>query len=871
VRSWKRTLLVYAGVFLAYVLLTVAMTWPAARQLGTHLLGSGDDMWVHYWNNWWVKRVLQGGGDVYYTPLLFHPAGVSLVYHNFAWVNIALWLALEPLTGGVAAYNLVHLIHIPLCGLAMFALVHRLTKSPAAAFIAGLVYAFWPYRMLDTNHPNMVSTEGFPLLALALWSLFCSRKPVRDGLIAGLILALVGYMRLQLLILAGFFVVLYLFYVLIWERGQWNWRVVGGLALMGVVALALMTPALLPLAREALAGDSAEELYVVSALDPEQDLLAWIVPQHQHPLGGLFTRIFPGYVQNETRAHHSAFVGYVAAALGVAGVVNRRTHRQTWFWVGLAILSFFLALGPYLRFNGVEYPHVPLPYRLIGWLPPVQMLRHPHRFTALLALPVAVLAGYGAAAFKTWLAGRGANCQLAPHDFEALAVSDEGIRGDENRTCHPFYPFNPLTITVLLGALVLVDYFSVPTDMVSARVPAFYAALAEEPGDFAIVGLPGKRQITERYMFYQTVHGRPILSGHVSRLPPQAMAFADSVPLVAGAYRSSTGGINSELPDVSCQLAALSDAGFRYLIVHKDLAPAALVDEWQSYLALTPRYEDGEVAVYATAPVAGEDFTLAHELGAGVGIIRADLKQCDSALSLEIVWGTTVPPGTGLQVDVALVDEASRVSQVQRFDVSPAWPTSEWPANAVARDVFPIQPAPNLGEGVYAIVLNLVQDSQAVGREVMVGSLAVAQTSEGRGVFPLARAMDVRFGDAMRLLGYDLEVAGEEARVTLHWRALRRMEDVKFFVHLENAESGALAAQADVMPWDWTYPTSEWRVGEIVLDEIVLSLEGVPAGEYTLWVGVYRPDTGERLPIETVSPALTARDGRLMLPEGVVR
>jgi hypothetical protein len=871
VKDWRRALWIYGVVFLAYVLLTLAMTWPAVGQLSTHLLGSGDDMWVHYWNNWWVKRVLQRRGDVYYTPLLFHPTGVSLVYHNFAWVNIALWLALEPLAGGVAAYNLVHLAHIPLCGLAMFALARRLTQSRAAAFVAGLVYAFWPYRMLDTNHPNMVSTEGFPLLALALWSLFCSRKPVRDGLIAGLILALVGYMRLQLLILAGFFVVLYLLYVLIWERGQWNWRVVGGLALMGVVALALMTPALLPLAREALAGDSAEELYVVSALDPEQDLLAWIVPQHQHPLGGLFTRIFPGYVQNETRAHHSAFVGYVAAALGVAGVVNRRTHRQTWFWVGLAILSFFLALGPYLRFNGVEYPHVPLPYRLIGWLPPVQMLRHPHRFTALLALPVAVLAGYGAAAFKTWLAGRGANCQLALHDFEALAVSDEGIRGDENRTCHPFYPFNPLTITVLLGALVLVDYFSVPTDMVSACVPAFYTALAEEPGDFAIVGLPGKRQITERYMFYQTVHGRPLLSGHVSRLPPQAMVFADSVPLVAGAYRSSTGGIDTQFPDISRQLTALSEAGFRYVVVHKALAPAALVEEWQSYLALTPRYEDDEVAVYATAPVAGEDFILPHELGAGVGIVQADLKRLDSVLTLEIVWGATAAPGMGLQVDIALVDEAHSVRRVRRFDVSPTWPASEWPADAVVQDAFPIEPAPDLDEGIYAVVLNLVHDGQAVGRETTVGHLVVAQADEGRDVFPLARRTDVRFGDRLRLLGYDLAVTGDEARVTLHWQALRRMEDLKFFVHLEDAESGALATQADVMPQGWMYPTSQWRVGEIVPDEIVLSLEGVPAGEYELWVGVYQPATGERLPIGAIFPALTVREGRLMLPEGVVR
>lgn len=423
----------------------------------------------------------------------------------------------------------------------------------------------------------------------------------------------------------------------------------------------------------------------------------------------------------------------------------------------------------------------------------------------------------------------------------------------------------------LLGALILVDYLSVPTDMVTARVPAFYATLTEEPGDFAIVGLPGKRQITERYMFYQTAHGRPILGGHVSRLPSQAMEFTDSVPLVAGMYRSSTGGINTDVPDISRQLSLLSEAGFRYIVIHKGLARAALVDEWQTSLAIAPRYEDGEVVVYSTAPVAGEDFALKHDLGAGVGITQADLGCVDSTLELAIVWGTMAAPEMDLQVDVSLVDEAGRVDQVQRFEVSPTWPSREWPANAIVRDRFSVQVAPDLDEGIYAVVVELVRDGQVVGQRAMVGNVVVAEAGEGCCVFPLDQRVDVRFGDEMRLLGYNLEVTGDEVRVTLHWHALRRMEDYKFFVHLNDAESGALVAQEDVVPREWTYPTSKWREGEIVPDEITLSLEGVPPGEYQLWVGVYQPDTGERLSIDDASAASAIQEDRLMLPEKIVR
>jgi hypothetical protein len=93
----------------------------------------------------------------------------------------------------------------------------------------------------------------------------------------------------------------------------------------------------------------------------------------------------------------------------------------------------------------------------------------------------------------------------------------------------------------------------------------------------------------------------------------------------------------------------------------------------------------------------------------------------------------------------------------------------------------------------------------------------------------------------------------------------------KFFVHLEDAETHRLVAQADVMPRDWTYPTVEWEVGEVVPDEISISVSGLPSGEYELWVGAYHPGTGERLYVDGMSSGLSARGNRLMLPEQIAR
>jgi hypothetical protein len=850
----KRATLIYTAILILYATLTVVMTWPVTARMTTHLVGDGDDMWVHYWNNWWIRRVLRQGGSVYHTDLLFHPTGVSLLYHNFGWVNVAIWLALEPLVGGIAAYNLAHLIHVPLCGLAMFALARHLTKSHAVAFVASLIFAFWPYRMLDANHPNMISTEGFPLLMLAMIHLIEGRKPLRSGLTGGFLLALIGYMRWQLAILAGFMVGLYLLYTLIWKRHQWNRQTVAGVALLALMSLALVAPAVYPLVEDQVAHGLPRDVTIVESDSRKQDLLAWVLPQHQHALSSAYNRAFPAYGLSRERRRFSAFPGHVAVVLAAVGLASQWKKRDAWFWFGLASLCLVFAWGPTLRFNTVLHRGVPLPYRLIGWLLPIKLLRNPHRFTALLAVPVAVLAGYGTLALKTWLTRR-------PWQHRRLLS---------------------VTWLTLLCTLVVLDFWSVPTMTVSANIPDFYYDLADEPGDFAIIGLPGTRGHTEYYMFYQTVHKRPILGGHVSRLPPEALDFASSVPLVAGVYEEAP---ERACPaDLSRQLSLLVDAGFRYIVLHKEIASEHKLDPWRSCLVMSPRYSDDEVDVYTTTPVAGKDFALEHSLGRGLGLIEATVRQervsPEAVLNLDVIWGAEERPGSDLQIEIALMDE-SGVGQREQLEISTAWPTGEWQADAIVRDTYAFQVQPWLRGGMQTVAVRLVRAGSGRpvtaaegdrGDYVDVGHVLMEAPERDFGVPPIERKGRADFGDALRLLGYDLDVTADEIRVRLHWQALRRMDkSYKVFVHLLDAERGELVAQKDVIPRDWAYPTNWWEAEEVVSDDIGLPLQSIAPGEYRLSVGVYHPPTGKRLPIGYADPWFDAIESRLMLPERITR
>lgn len=119
--------------------------------------------------------------------------------------------------------------------------------------------------------------------------------------------------------------------------------------------------------------------------------------------------------------------------------------------------------------------------------------------------------------------------------------------------------------------------------------------------------------------------------------------------------------------------------------------------------------------------------------------------------------------------------------------------------------------------------------------------------------------MNVRFedesGPIIQLHGYELEQTESQIDLTLYWGALVDGQlDYTRFVHLVDlAGKPQPLVQNDGMPRYNSYPTSQWTAGEVVPDTLSLDLSNVPAGEYQIYVGLYRN-------LETAFPRLTAVD-----------
>jgi hypothetical protein len=244
-----------------------------------------------------------------------------------------------------------------------------------------------------------------------------------------------------------------------------------------------------------------------------------------------------------------------------------------------------------------------------------------------------------------------------------------------------------------------------------------------------------------------------------------------------------------------------------------------------------------------------------HEMTDDIGLIRlyrhpheaaqADLIQIDAR------WGSAAPLARDYDACLKLVSTQGQVAQSDCQPLCPTWPTSHWEADEVVRSSYALRVSPSVKSGVYTLTLALADgttDAQ-VGYPATVGVLDV-RTLPRVSVQPKpAQPLHARWEDVILLGGYDLQASAKSLELTLYWQAEQKMDvSYKVFVHLIDPTTGAIVAQDDAVPRRWTYPTTRWEPGEVVEDTVPLSLGGVPPGQYRLVLGLYDPQTGQRLP-----------------------
>jgi hypothetical protein len=125
---------------------------------------------------------------------------------------------------------------------------------------------------------------------------------------------------------------------------------------------------------------------------------------------------------------------------------------------------------------------------------------------------------------------------------------------------------------------------------------------------------------------------------------------------------------------------------------------------------------------------------------------------------------------------------------------------------------------------------------------------------------PVAQPITAGFGPDLRLRGLDPGAPpglGKLLTYRLFWKTGNApARDYVLFAHLIGAD-GQRYANADL-----PYPTSTWGTGRYVASDLAIQLPAsLPAGAYRLVAGLYDPQTGQRLPLQSAAPSDPALDG----------
>ncbi len=559
-RRWdKRPIHWYWIIPILYFIATITLLWPLVAHLRSGVGDTEGDPLLNTWTLRWVQHTMLSHPAHLYDGNMFGPNPRTIAFSELllpqaimAW---PVWLLSHD---SLLAYNLSVLVTYPLCAVFMYALCRALNANRGAAFLAGLLFAFAPFRIDNNAHLQVLSMQWMPLAMLAMIRLI--QQPTKwRALAVTATTALIALSSIYYAVMFATALLAFLVVEAVRQRRSFTIRI--GVPLVIALAAAAVIVVLIDLPYLTM----RDEQGITRTIDEVHANAARGVSYLTTSPGSIVWRhLLPTATNGPSTIGSSAL--FPGALLSLFAFLGLRSIRRPWM-LGIFVLgfiSFILSFGPTW---GAKAGGWPLPYRLLyPHLSVYQGLRGPDRFGALVLLALGVFAATGATA--AW---------------EAVAAIRPRLRE------------YALVCAVLISGAALVDVGThlrpvAPVDR-SAETLAPYRWLASQPDPGIIAEFPVERY-EQRTAFYSTYHWQKVLWGHSGFIPAATYQLR-------GRFLG-----RDDLPGLA-SLDALADFGVRTLVIHRSAYTAAMLADIDTQLQKSP-----EKVLFATHVGDSDIYTL---------------------------------------------------------------------------------------------------------------------------------------------------------------------------------------------------------------------------------------------------------------------
>ncbi len=640
------------GAVFVYVGLSIALTYPLVAHLTSVVPSDPGDPLLSTFLLWWNAHTVPLTQAWWNAPLFFPtPDALALSEHFLGLsflTNPITWATGQP----QLAYNVAFLLTFILSGLAGHVLGYGLTGRHDAALIAGLAFAFAPYRMAQFPHIHVLASFWMPV-ALAALHRFTDDERWRWLVIFCVVTMLQGLTSGQY---ALYFPVLIALWVLWFPIAQRRFR---SAALVLIAFAGASLPVAFILLRYAEVHRALGlSRHIDEVLTHSADITALV--------RGEANLRFWGGTLVEPAAEGQLFPGATVVALVIGGLMasgyatkasrparaavidQRPLRRSRWIWRALltgAVLATLVAIslpivgGWRVEILGVSFSvqrlSRPVSVALVLWL---LVLLLSQRFRALVKSQ-STLGFYVAATLVMWLLAFGPHPTFngdrvvywGPYRWLMLLPGFSGVRVPAR--------------FAMLATLCLAAAASVAFARLLTRAPARLAPvltmiaalglladgwirampLAPPPAASVLAGVAGPGAVLElpiaevdvAAMYRSMTHRRPVANGYSGYSPP--------------AYRVLRSGLESFDPHM---LLSAAEVGVRHVVVAQ--GDPARTAQWDAYVRQTPgvrfvRTAEGQTHYTIDAPTPLPDRQLVAHSDAFLPLawVRAPLHSAD--------------------------------------------------------------------------------------------------------------------------------------------------------------------------------------------------------------------------------------------------
>lgn len=643
----RRTIRVLA--LASFFVVAAAQAWPLPRYISSAFTGEpGGDTGVYIWNQWVFRHELERGRSPFATDTIFAlggPADLSL--HNYTVFSNLLALPLQPLLGVVAAFNVVYLINVALCGIGMFLLIRRVapTLGIAETWLAGVLFACSPFLVArSTAHFSLAAAAALPFFLLFFHRLWAERRK-RDAAGAGVCMAWAAYSdpyyAVYCVLLGAAVMAVSVVRLTATPRviapPQRRWIDVAGLLLfVAIVAVRWTGHDGFSIGAIRV---SMRSLYtpmlVLWALGVARILMTWRIHATWHR---------PPFI---TRAIGSIAIMGVTAAVLLAPLLYALAVRATEgrlvtvpvLWrssaPGLDLLSFLLPnpnhpLAPESlrrwiasepgRFeeNVASIPWTALivlavAWRLTGHRPGGLWLTIAAGAISLALGPFLRIAGFDTYIPTPWAFVRYvplvADARM-PARFAVLAILAVAVMfAMAMAALRRTYPHRQRLIVALGAAGLAAELLPAPRHLYPAYIPAVYDVIARDARPVCVLNIPfGVRDglsslgnFTALSQFYQTYHTKQLVGGYLSRVSETRKKLYTTHPYLGALLNKSEGRTLDDATRATAADAAsqfIADVNLGYVVIDHVRSTPALQQFVISTLRLQPVAEAGSVRLY---------------------------------------------------------------------------------------------------------------------------------------------------------------------------------------------------------------------------------------------------------------------------------